>query len=115
MSEEFCEAYPEVLPGVSEEYGGDEPLAGNVTVTREGLRKLLAITHDAFGVAMASMILSKDRTVKHPYQDRMTPKALADLCNRSSKVWCEGKLIASGLFIDSEGYPIINECAEGDR
>ena len=103
------EAFPEVIPGVGEWAGSKGPLEGNITVTREGLRRLLAIAFDHWELAFACYTQGQPMAM---HAERLKRNSLAAALNTSAAVWCEGKLIMSRLFVDAEGQPIVNDCAE---
>jgi hypothetical protein len=112
--EEFVEAFPEVLPGAIDWVYSNKPDDGNITVTREGLRKLLIMSKHVWTLALAAFLQSIGKTddAKDMYPETFDSAWLAKRMNESSSVFCEGKLIVSGLFTDKDGKPVINECAE---
>lgn len=104
-------AYPEVFPGATPWAYSHASMnrVPNVTVTQEGLKRLLRMVAD---MQPFMMVAVAPEQCDDMYADETTRENAIKLLNETGRVWCEGDLIVSGLFVDDAGEPIINECAE---
>lgn len=95
--EQLSVCYPEVMPGVTKwchSHGTEFP-GGIVAVSENGLRHVLLM------IKRMQAELFQGGTGLDDAERRF----LKESCS----IWCEGKLIASGLFVIAE--PVINEAA----
>lgn len=91
-------AYPEIISGITSWVWTDGPdETPNITVARDGLRRVLR----------AIRVMQEVVILRALGQECANDKLAAAL-NASSKVWCEGDLVVSGLFVDDDGNPIVH-------
>lgn len=114
VNEDSAFAYPEIFEGANDWAYADED--SPITVSSKGLRDLLNLVGDCWPTVMGLSLKSRrpdDPKAVGPYADAVTSEAVANLANRLSKVWCEGDLIVSGLFIDpADGTVLLNKSDE---
>jgi len=102
---ELAMSYPDVVHGAREWVWSDEqpPEGDTITVTVHGLRRLLRIASQAYGVAAHHLLREQGDDL---YADRCTPEKLRALMNETSSIWCEGNLVMSRLFVTEDGKEI---------
>ena len=106
-------AYPEVVKNATAWAASEKIDEGTILVSRQRLKELLNLVGDIFPVAMGALLkLHSPSGGDDMYSDALTKANLIRMTNASSKVFCEGTLIVSGLFIGSDGKPIMNPCAD---
>lgn len=106
-------AYPEVLPGITEWANSTDPEPKTITVTTAGLRSLLQLLGDCWPLAAGAYMEIHVPTARDGmYASALTPKAMRDMMNRLSEIWCGDDLVVSGLFLNERGQPALNECVE---
>ena len=109
--DELQVAFPEVFAGATAWAHSDEPSypGGIVCVSEAGLRSLLRLVKDAGDYMLCELI--KHTVADHGHAERQE-KMFPELLNGLSRIWCEGDLVVSGLFV--AGEPLLNPCVEDD-
>ncbi|MDY6810955.1 MAG: hypothetical protein SW127_18400 [Actinomycetota bacterium] len=97
-------AYPDVMPGatafvVSE----DKPTQDTVLVTAYGLRRLLRFVANVQPLLIQTAVPD----MAECYRDALTPEKIRTMLNESCKIWCEGDLVMSRLFVTTDGKAVI--------
>lgn len=113
----LVEAFPEVMQGVTAWAYDKIPDTGTILVSRQRLRELLLLVARCRPLACGALFKihggDKGKHMADAYEADLAKANIIDLMNKTSDVWCEGKLIVSGLFIGEDGKPVTNACAEG--
>lgn len=111
LGNETIFAFPEIFPDATEWAASETPLEGNITVNAQRFREILNLVGDAWPVAMSLMLIKggQEKDAEGMYGKSTDAAAMASMLNRISAVWCEGDLIVSGLFVDSQGNPLVSE------
>jgi hypothetical protein len=111
---DLVECYPEIMHGANAWLWGDRTVdkTGTITVTDDGLKHLLRMIFDMRRALFVATMAGTDDGEK-PSRDgvRIPFKKAAELMNRTSQVFCEDDLIASGLFV-VDGEPVISRSTE---
>lgn len=106
--------YPEVSPGADAWLWSDTPALGTLTVTEDGLRRLLRLISNSHGVLFFSLFRDKPELAEAWKYD-VTSENLQKLLDESSKIFCEGSLVMSRLFVDGEGRAVAHPDEEVDK
>ena len=108
---ESCFSYPDVCENAPRwVYSDDKPDKETISVTVNGLRRLLRIAHEAQGMAGHLMLDGANDL----YASAATPEKAGALFRELSTVWCEDSLVMSRLFVTEDGKAVAHHDPEVD-